>query len=242
MPRILAVLDLGRHPYRATHLLQRRIAERRLAGALEHDVLLLVEHEPTVTLGRGTKPTSLPLPVAELERRGLTVEEVERGGDVTWHGPGQLVGYPILDLARHRPDLHWYLRQVEEALIRALARLGVAGERNPGCTGVWTAGRKIASIGIHVRQWVTTHGFALNLVNDLAAFDLIVPCGLSGVQMTSVARELERAGAGADPATLRPAAVAAVVESFGEVFGLEPERVPPGALLPEGTGVLHPAF
>src|SRR4029077_5514948 len=103
---------------------------------------------------------------------------------------GQLVGYPILDLQRHRPDLHWYLRQLEAAMIGGLGRLGIAAERNPGRTGVWTGGRKIASIGIHVKQWVTFHGFALNVSTDLTPFDLIVPCGIQDVVMTSVAKEL----------------------------------------------------
>ncbi len=242
MPGSLAILELGHHPYRATHALQRRIAERRIRRELDRDVLILVEHEPTVTLGRGTRATSLPLPVTELARRGLTVAEVERGGDVTWHGPGQLVGYPVLDLARYRPDLHWYLRQVEEALIRAVARLGIAGEQRPGYTGVWTGGRKLASIGVHVRQWVTTHGFALNLVNELTPFDLIVPCGIPGVQMTSVARELELAGRPRDRAALWTEAVAAVAESFGQVFGLAPERAGLEDLLPEGTEAARQAL
>ena len=103
---------------------------------------------------------------------------MERGGDVTYHGPGQLVGYPILDLRQHRADLHWYLRRLEERMIQALEALGIPAERNPGLTGVWTGGRKIASIGIHVKQWVTFHGFALNVTTDLSCFDLIVPCGI----------------------------------------------------------------
>ena len=136
-----------------------------------------------------------------LRRRGVEVFEVERGGDVTYHGPGQLVGYPIFDLTQHRQDLHWYLRQLEEVLIVALADLGIAAERNEGYTGVWTGGRKIASIGVHARQWVTWHGFALNVTTDLSAFDLIVPCGIPGVVMTSVAVERGRAGAPAHGGT-----------------------------------------
>jgi len=129
-----------------------------------------------------------------LERRGIPVFEVERGGDVTYHGPGQLVGYPVLDLRQHREDLHWYLRRLEGGLIKALAKLGIVAGANPGLTGVWTSGRKIASIGIHVKQWVTFHGFALNVSTDLSYFDLIVPCGIRGVVMTSVSRELGRSG------------------------------------------------
>jgi lipoate-protein ligase B len=109
---------------------------------------------------------------------------------VTFHGPGQLVGYPIIDLKRHRQDLHWYLRKIEEALINTLADFGIPGERNTAYTGVWTRGKKIASIGVHARDWVTWHGFALNVTTDLSYFDLIVPCGINGVAMTSIAREL----------------------------------------------------
>jgi lipoyl(octanoyl) transferase len=213
----LSVHDLGRRPYTEVLELQRELRRQRLAGELAQDVLLLVEHDPVVTLGRGTRPASLPLPVEELERRGIQVVEVERGGDVTFHGPGQLVGYPILDLTRHREDLHWYLRQLEGALILALDQLGVRAERNPGRTGVWTRGRKIASIGVHVRQWVTLHGFALNVTTQLDRFDLIVPCGIRDVVMTSVSRELQRTDAG-----LGAEARQAVVAAFAGTFELEP--------------------
>ena len=232
----LSVLDLGRRPYGEVLELQRALARRRLDGELADDVLLLVEHNPVVTLGRGTRAASLPLTPEQLTRRGLEVFEVERGGDVTWHGPGQLVGYPILDLTGHRPDLHWYLRRLEGALIAALARLQVPAERNPGLTGVWTRGRKIASIGIHVKQWVTLHGFALNVVNDLAGFELIVPCGIENVVMTSVA--LER-GQRDDPAALWTETRSAVIETFGEAFEREPVG---GTLEPDGTVSSQRAF
>ena len=251
----LVILDLGRVPYLEGLTLQRSLRERRIAGHLDRDVLLLLEHEPTVTLGRGTKEASLPCPPEELRRLGLTVAEVERGGDVTWHGPGQLVGYPILDLGGHRRDLHWYLRQVEEALMETLAALGIPSERRPGYTGVWTRGRKIASIGVHVRQWVTAHGFAINVTNDLRDFDLIVPCGISGVEMTSVTRELggsaarndgsavrrlslpraERGGGSAEEADLWRQTVDTVSASFARVFGLEPVETRLDLLLAEGT-------
>jgi lipoyl(octanoyl) transferase len=210
----LDLLDLGRRPYREVLELQRALCRRRVAGEIERDLLILVEHEPVVTLGRGTRPTSLPLPPAELERRGVEVVEVERGGDVTYHGPGQLVGYPILQLREHREDLHWYLRQLEATLIAALDRLGTPAARKAGFTGVWTAGRKIASIGIHVKQWVTFHGFALNVTTDLRGFDLIVPCGIEGVTMTSVAAELGRTDADAVWARTR----VAVVDAFRDTF------------------------
>jgi len=231
----LGVLSLGRVAYQEAHQLQRRLAERVIAREIPHDLLLLLEHERTITLGRGTRAESLPLPPEEIARRGLTVVEVERGGDVTWHGPGQLVGYPILDLTRHKQDLHWYLRQVEEALIVGLDRLGIPAERNPGYTGVWTGGRKIASIGIHVRQWVTTHGFALNVTNALDDFGLIVPCGIAGVEMTSVSAEAARRAAEAGGQSGMPEAMAAVVAAFGEVFGLDPVELEPRPVLSEGT-------
>jgi lipoyl(octanoyl) transferase len=212
----LRVADLGLRPYAEVLELQRDLRRRRIEGELAEDVLLLVEHPPVITLGRGTRRSSLPIPPAELERRGVEVFEVERGGDVTFHGPGQLVGYPILDLREHRQDLHWYLRGLEDVLIQALGRLGIEADRNPGLTGVWTAGRKIASIGIHVKQWVTLHGFALNVTADLDPFDLIVPCGIRQVVMTSVASELLRVDSEALMAEVR----GRVVGSFCDVFGI----------------------
>jgi lipoate-protein ligase B len=217
MTPALELLDLGRRPYLEVLDLQRELCRRKISGEVERDLLLLVEHEPVVTLGRGLRPASLPIPPAALERRGVRVVEVERGGDVTYHGPGQLVGYPIIDLRRHREDLHWYLRQLEATLIAALGALAVTAERNPGLTGVWTAGRKIASLGIHVKQWVTFHGFALNVTTNLSYFDLIVPCGIQDVVMTSVARETGRS----DDAALWEESRHAVVEAFRTTFGYE---------------------
>ncbi len=214
----LLVADLGHRRYAEVLDLQRTLARRRAEGELANDVLLLVEHEPVITLGRGTKAESLPIAQSELQTRGIEVYEIERGGDVTWHGPGQLVGYPILDLGGHREDLHWYLRTLEDALMDGLATLGIPAERNPGYTGVWTAGRKIASIGIHVRRWVTFHGFALNVTNDLAAFDVIVPCGIPNVVMTSVAAEL----GDVPTAELWTRTRDAVVTSLGRAFGRTP--------------------
>src|SRR5215217_3014707 len=222
MSRRLVVQELGSRPYAEVLELQRSLARQRVTGELAEDLLLLVEHEPVVTLGRGTRPQSLPLSAAELNRRGVQQYEVERGGDATFHGPGQLVGYPILDLREHREDLHWYLRTLEEALIRGLDALAIAAARNPGLTGVWTRGRKIASIGIHVKQWVTFHGFALNINTDLSYFDLIVPCGIQDVVMTSVAMELGRTDGALWGETRR-----AVVEGFAQAFDtvpVEPSR------------------
>ncbi len=216
----LRIIDLGRKDYAATLELQRGLcAERASPDHGLDDLLLLVEHEPVITLGRTTQASSLPLTAEAIRRQGVGVHEVERGGDVTWHGPGQLVGYPILDLRRMREDLHWYLRSLEDALIDALESIGIPADRNPGYTGVWTAGRKIASIGVHVKRWVTLHGFALNVVNDLSGFDLIVPCGIQQVVMTSVAAEL---GDGDASGQLFTRTREAVVSLLGKALEREP--------------------
>ncbi len=219
--RELWVERLGITPYADALEYQREVARARIAGTIPQDVLLLVEHPPVVTLGRSAKQRHLLASPELLNARGVELFEVERGGDVTFHGPGQLVGYPIIDLKRHRQDLHWYLRQVEEALIRALGELGIVAERNAGYTGVWTGGqaRKIASIGVHARDWVTWHGFALNISTDLRYFDLMVPCGIDAVTMTSVNREL-----GSEAVTMRDVE-RLVVDAFGGVFDLAPREV-----------------
>jgi lipoyl(octanoyl) transferase len=206
-------------PYAEALALQRDLARRRIAGELTHDLLLLVEHPPVITLGRGFRPEHLPTPREVLAARGVELFEVERGGDVTFHGPGQLVGYPIYHLGEHRRDLYWFLRRIEDAVIAALAALGVPAGRREGATGVWTAGRKIASIGIHVRQWVTWHGFALNVTTDLAYFGLMVPCGIPDVVMTNVAREL----AERSPRDLWTRTVEAVIVGFAETFSQTPQ-------------------
>ncbi len=187
-------------------------------------MLLLLEHPPVVTLGRTSKAQNLVASPALLAARGVELFEVERGGDVTFHGPGQLVGYPIVNLRGHKQDLHWYLRRVEEVLIRALDQIGIAAERSEGRTGVWTGDRKIASIGVHARDWVTWHGFALNVSTDLSFFDLMVPCGLAGVTMTSVAGELGTA------APSFQTVAESVVAEFGTVFALAPSRFEAKAL------------
>lgn len=212
--RLLEVHDLGRRSYQSVLDLQRAMRLARLDGSLSHDALLLVEHDPVFTLGRGTRDSSLPFAPDALRAHGADVIEIERGGDVTWHGPGQLVGYPIIDLTRHRADLHWYLRTIEQSLIDALAVLGIAAARVPEKTGVWVDDRKIASIGIHVKRWVTLHGFALNVDADLNWFRLVVPCGLTGVTMTSVARELGPHAPDSLDATVRQCVVAAFAKSF----------------------------
>src|SRR3954470_558765 len=218
----LLVCDLGTMAYGEALDLQRAVAKARISGELDEDLLLLVEHPPVVTLGRSFKERHLLASPTLLASRGVELFEVERGGDVTFHGPGQLVGYPIVDLKRHKRDLHWYLRQVEEALIRAIAPFGLVGERRAGLTGVWTEGRKLASIGVHARDWVTWHGFALNVTTDLRYFDLIVPCGIDAVEMSSIGRELERRGEdGVDPDALMAAVKAQVSTAFGDLFSLD---------------------
>ncbi|MEO8622931.1 MAG: lipoyl(octanoyl) transferase LipB [bacterium] len=235
LSRQLLVCDLGTLDYAECLALQRAVARARIAGAFDEDLLLLVEHPPVVTLGRSSKDKHLLASPALLATRGVELHEVERGGDVTFHGPGQLVGYPIIDLKRHKQDLHWYLRQVEAALIGGLEPFGIAGERKAGLTGVWSGGRKLASIGVHARDWVTWHGFALNVTTDLSFFDLIVPCGISDVEMSSIARELDgvRGPAGLHdpqpPALLHTSsegelarlARVHVVNGFADVFALE---------------------
>ena len=205
----LEIIEAGTVPYAEALEWQRRLADDRIAGRLDHDVLVLLEHPPVVTLGRNSHAEHL------LQSDGIEIHEVERGGDITFHGPGQLVGYPILDLSGYKQDLHWYLRTLEQALIDTLALLEIPAERNPGLTGVWTRGRKIASIGIHVKQWVTWHGFALNVTTDLSHFDRIVPCGIQGVEMTSVAKERGEGTAEG----LWQESVAAITKGFEKVFG-----------------------
>src|SRR5438876_364750 len=220
--RILEVVQAGLVPYAEALEWQRALAQARIERQVPHDLLLLLEHPPVVTLGRNSHRAHVLRP--DDEGGGVEVFEVERGGDVTFHGPGQLVGYPILDLTGHRQDLHWYLRTLEQALVEALAALGVPAERKPGCTGVWTRGgtRKIASIGIHVKQWVTWHGFALNVTTDLSYFDRIVPCGIPGVVMTSLERETGngKRETGKEEKALWDRTVAAVIHGFESAFGV----------------------
>lgn len=231
--RRLRVCDLGVVPYAAALAVQRDAAKARLAGTLADDLLLLVEHPPVITLGRSSKDGNLLASEQLLAARGVELFEVERGGDVTFHGPGQLVGYPIVDLQRHKQDLHWYLRQLEETMIRALSTLDIIAGRVEGKTGVWVGDRKIASIGVHARQWVTWHGFALNVTTDLSYFDLMVPCGLPGVVMTNVERELLERATGACLAptpALFDAVRARTTRAFAELFALAPEPFSAAAL------------
>jgi lipoyl(octanoyl) transferase len=234
----LWVVDLQRMPYAEALELQRNVARDRISGAISEDVLLLVEHPPVVTLGRSSKQKNLISSPDFLKSRGVELFEVERGGDVTFHGPGQLVGYPIIDLKRHKLDLHWYLRQVEEAIIRVLSRYGISAERSTGYTGVWTGGRKITSIGVHARDWVTWHGFAMNVVTDLTYFDLIVPCGIQDVEMTSIAKEITLRGEEIPGDLSVTSAGRVTAEAFAEVFGLAPVESSLADLMPPAESTL----
>ena len=202
---------LGTVPYGAALTLQAARIEARRAGRVA-DGLLLLEHPPVITLGRAADPGNIRFTPEWLLARGVEVFETGRGGDVTYHGPGQLVGYPILDLAPDRRDVHRYVRDLEEVLIRTAATFGVTGERVEGLTGVWVGGAKLAAIGVRISRWITSHGFAFNVATDLSSFDLIVPCGIKDRGVTSLARLTGR--------TIAPEEVAAgLATEFGEVFG-----------------------
>ena len=192
--RTLRVVRLGRTPYAEAFAAQRALV-RRIAEAPETtpDTLVLLEHPPVITVGRrGTPDHVLATPEA-LARQGVELHETNRGGDVTYHGPGQIVGYPVFALSRHGRDVHEHMRRIERALIGVLDAFGVMARQRDGLTGVWVEDRKIASIGIAVSHWVAYHGFALNVNPDLSHFGLIVPCGLRGVEITSLERELGQA-------------------------------------------------
>jgi lipoyl(octanoyl) transferase len=187
--RSAEIRRLGRMPYADALALQRALVEDRRADRIG-DVLLLVEHPPVLTVGvrgDGGRSHILASPDA-LAARGIEVHETGRGGDVTYHGPGQIVGYPIIDLKPDRCDVHGYLRDLEEVLIRVAADFGIDAARVPGLTGVWVGEHKVAAIGVRISRWVTSHGFALNLAPNLEDFDLIVPCGIADRGVTSLAR------------------------------------------------------
>jgi lipoyl(octanoyl) transferase len=182
---------MGRVPYAEGLELQARLVAERQAGRIP-DTLLLLEHDPVFTLGRNARAENVLLSEAVLRARGFEVFETGRGGDVTYHGPGQVVGYPILDLAPDRRDVHRYVRDLEEVMIRACSDFGVEAGRIPGLTGTWVGREKIGAIGVRIARWVTSHGFAFNASTDLAPFSLIVPCGIRGHGVTSLERCLGR--------------------------------------------------
>ncbi|MBS1862124.1 MAG: lipoyl(octanoyl) transferase LipB [Actinobacteria bacterium] len=228
MSTSLLLLRCGTVPYREAWEMQLRLAERRGAGEID-DVLMLLEHPPVYSRGRRTKPEELPMGTAWYEAQGIEVLDTDRGGLVTYHGPGQLVAYPIFDLAPLGGDVHEYVRQLERVMIGSLAEHGVGAQTIAGLTGVWTEGpapvpglagaaKKIGSIGVHVSKGITTHGLAVNVENDLQPFEWVVPCGIEGVSMTSIARE------GGSEANVE-AYGGTVARHFGEVFGRETRTV-----------------
>jgi lipoyl(octanoyl) transferase len=185
MPRICQVYQKGLMPYLEAWEWQKAIVAAHKADADYPDTLLLLEHPPVYTLGQGSDPSFLKF---DPDNSAYELHRIERGGEVTYHCPGQIVGYPMLNLERHNKDLHWYLRQLETVLIQVLAHYGLKGYQIPGLTGVWVEERKVAAIGIKVSRWITMHGFALNVCPDLAGFEQIVPCGISDRAVGSLAQ------------------------------------------------------
>jgi lipoyl(octanoyl) transferase len=214
---LLHLEQLGLVDYASALELQRETVAQRKAGAIP-DTLLLLEHPHVYTLGRNARRENLLVSEEELAARGAQVFRTDRGGDVTYHGPGQLVGYPILDLAQHRRDISWYMRSLEDVFLHTARDFGVEAVRLPGAAGVWVGNDKLVAMGVHLSRWVTSHGFALNVNTDLHYFEWIVPCGLREKGVTSLARLLGR------PVEME-AVTERVVEHFGAVFGLDVRTV-----------------
>ena len=207
---LLHLEQLGLVDYASALELQKERVAQRKAGAIP-DTLILLEHPHVYTLGRNARQENILVSAEWLASRGAQVFHTDRGGDVTYHGPGQLVGYPILDLTRHRRDISWYMRSLEEVFIRTARDYGIEAGRSPGAAGVWVGNDKLAAMGVHLSRWVTSHGFALNVNTDLRYFEWIVPCGLQGKGVTSLAKLLGHT-VEMEEVTER------VVEHFGEVF------------------------
>ena len=211
----LEVRRLGVVPYAQGVELQRTLVEERRAGHVP-DLLLLLEHPHVITLGvkRDAAQSHLVATLEELSTRQVEIHETGRGGDITYHGPGQLVAYPILDLRPDRCDVHRYVRDLEAVMIRAAGDFGIQADRIAGRSGTWVDGNKLGAIGVRISRWITSHGFALNVTTDLDYFNLIVPCGITGAGVTSLAEAMGR------PVTMADAE-AAIVRRFREVFGRE---------------------
>ena len=214
------IIDLGLIRYSAALAVQERLVAARKTGAIEN-VLLLCEHPHVITVGRNGNRSHLLASENVLRQKNVELRETNRGGDITYHGPGQIVGYPILDLAALRKDVRWYVRSLEEVMIRASAELGIAAGREPGKIGVWVGeperSEKLGAIGVHLSRWVTSHGFAYNVSTDLRYFDLIVPCGIVERKATSLEKLLGRTVSREDVAT-------SLSRHFGEVFDLQMQK------------------
>ena len=233
----LLITDLGLIPYTEAYALQQRLAAARKAGALE-DVLLLCEHPHVITLGRNAKRENLLVSEHVLRQKGVELHATNRGGDITYHGPGQIVGYPILNLGAIKRDVGWYVRTLEDAMIGVSGDFGVTAFRVKGKTGIWAqtgawpgvAEEKLGAIGVHISRWVTTHGFAYNVSTDLRFFDLIIPCGIAERKATSLEKLLSR-NISIEEVKLP------VVQQFVRLFGREPHAVPRDSLLKQLTQV-----
>jgi lipoyl(octanoyl) transferase len=227
----LLITDLGLISYSEAYALQQRLVAVRKANAIE-DVLLLCEHPHVITLGRNAKRENLLVSEHVLRQKGVELHATNRGGDITYHGRGQIVGYPILNLGAIKRDVGWYVRTLEEAMIRTTADFGFTAFRIPGKTGIWVnpvaqpgaAEEKLAAIGVHISRWVTSHGFAYNVSTDLRYFDLIVPCGIPGRKATSLEKLLSR---NVSLEEVKPR----LVQHFAGLFGLEPRATSRDSLL-----------
>jgi lipoyl(octanoyl) transferase len=211
----ILVSNIGRTRYEDAWVLQQKLWAFRQAGAIE-DFLLLTEHEHVYTLGKSSDDNHLLASQAELKANGIDVFHIDRGGDITYHGPGQIVGYPILDLNKYFLDIHWYMRSLEEVIIRTLSKFGIAAGREKDLTGVWVNNEKIAAIGVKVSRWVTMHGFALNVNTDLTKYDRIIPCGIFHKGVTSMHQVLGQE-------TNLGSVQNKLAESFAEVFTCQPQ-------------------
>jgi lipoyl(octanoyl) transferase len=223
------IVRAGQVPYDEARAVQRRLEAARLEGGIP-DLLLLLEHPPVYTKGRRATPDELPMGEDWYRMQGIEVTDTDRGGRVTYHGPGQLVGYPIVSLRPYGGDVHAYIRRMERMMIESLGGWDVEAGCIEGLTGVWANDRKIGSIGVHVNRGVTTHGFAINVNNDLQPFEWIVPCGMEACRMTSLCREL---GAEQDMDSFKDK----IAHRFGEVYDREPVEVDPGELADRVDGV-----
>jgi lipoyl(octanoyl) transferase len=236
--RSLLTIDLGLISYANAFAMQERIVAARKLDAID-DVLLFCTHPHVITLGRNGNRANLLASEHVLRQKGVELHETNRGGDITYHGPGQIVGYPIVNLDRIRRDVHWYVRSLEESMIRATADFGISAFPVTGKTGIWVKSahddqeEKLAAIGVHLSRWITSHGFAYNVATDLRYFDLIVPCGIADRKATSLGKLLSRSIA---PSEVQPH----LIHHFSEVFSFAPQPTTHEALISLLAAVHHP--